>query len=65
MQLIMETEMLWDNCSMNICGLLAGFFAPLAFVFVQKYSVVPTMRVLYGIAFVMFTEPSALYTGSE
>lgn len=40
---------------MHICGLLAGFFAPIAYFFVQKYSVVPTMRVLYGIAFVLMT----------
>ena len=52
---------------MNICGLLAGFFAPLAFVFVQKYSVVPTMRVLYGIAFVMMTAKFVIlyFTTSE
>lgn len=40
---------------MHICGLLAGFFAPIAYFFVQQHSVVPTMRVLYGIAFVMMT----------
>lgn len=39
----------------HICGFLAGFFAPLAYTFVQSYSVVPTMRVLYGISFVMMT----------
>ena len=40
---------------MHICGLLAGFFAPIAYLFVRNYSVVPAMRVLYGIAFVMMT----------
>ncbi len=39
----------------HVAGLVAGFIAPLAYVFVQKYSVVPTMRVLYGITFVMMT----------
>ena len=39
----------------HIAGLIAGFFAPLAFGFVQKYGVVPTMRVLYFITFVMMT----------
>ncbi|MDD3212106.1 MAG: MFS transporter, partial [Eubacteriales bacterium] len=39
----------------HVAGLVAGFFAPIAYFFVQKYSVVPTMRVLYGITFVMMT----------
>ncbi|MDD3334615.1 MAG: MFS transporter [Eubacteriales bacterium] len=39
----------------SIAGLIAGFIAPVAYFFVQKYSVVPTMRVLYGITFVMMT----------
>ena len=39
----------------HICGLLAGFFAPLSYFFVRSYSVVPTMRVLYGIAFLLMT----------
>lgn len=39
----------------HIAGLIAGFFAPLAFGFVQRYGVVPTMRVLYFITFVMMT----------
>lgn len=39
----------------HIAGLVAGFIAPLAYVFVRHYSVVPTMRVLYGITFVMMT----------
>lgn len=38
-----------------IAGLVAGFFAPIAYFFVRNDSVVPTMRVLYGIAFVMMT----------
>ena len=40
---------------MHICGLLAGFFAPIAYLLVQRYSLIPAMRVLYGIAFVMMT----------
>ena len=40
---------------MQIAGLLAGFFAPIAYVFVQRYGMVPTVRVLYGLAFVMMT----------
>lgn len=39
----------------HIAGLIAGFIAPLAFGFVQRYGVVPTMRVLYFITFVMMT----------
>ena len=39
----------------HIAGLIAGFISPLAFGFVQRYGVVPTMRVLYGITFVMMT----------
>lgn len=39
----------------HIAGLIAGFVAPVAYVFVQRYGVVPTMRVLYFITFVMMT----------
>ena len=39
----------------HIAGLIAGFVSPLAFGFVQKYGVVPTMRVLYLITFIMMT----------
>lgn len=39
----------------NIAGLLAGFVAPLAYGFVQRYGVAPTMRVIYFITFVMMT----------
>ncbi len=39
----------------HIAGLIAGFVSPLAYGFVQKYGVVPTMRVLYLITFVMMT----------
>ena len=39
----------------HIAGLIAGFVAPLAYFFVQRYSVVPTMRVLYGITAFMMT----------
>ncbi|MBQ4074025.1 MAG: MFS transporter [Clostridia bacterium] len=39
----------------HIAGLIAGFISPLAFGFVQRYGLVPTMRVLYAITFVMMT----------
>lgn len=39
----------------HISGLLAAFFAPLAGIFVGKFEVVPTMRILYLIAFAMMT----------
>ena len=39
----------------SMAGLLSVFFAPLASVFVHRYSVIPTMRVLYFIAFVFMT----------
>lgn len=39
----------------HIAGLVAGFIAPLAYFFVQEYSVVPTMRALYFLSFVMMT----------
>lgn len=39
----------------HIAGLIAGFVAPLAYVFVRQYSVVPTMRGLYFLSFVMMT----------
>ena len=39
----------------NIMGLIAAFVAPIPYFFVKKYSVVPTMRFLYGLTFVMMT----------
>ncbi len=39
----------------NIAGLIAGFVAPVSYFFVDRYSIVPTMRVLYGITFVLMT----------
>lgn len=39
----------------HIAGLIAGFVAPVAYFFVQKYTIVPTMRFLYGLTFVMMT----------
>lgn len=38
-----------------IAGLLAAFFAPLATLLVQKYSLIPTMRGLYLLSTVMMT----------
>ncbi len=46
----------------NLASLLAGFFSPLAYVFVRKYSLVPTMRALYLIAMaLMVTKNFILY----
>lgn len=39
----------------HIAGVISSFIAPLTYIFVQRYSVVPTMRVLYAITFVMMT----------
>ncbi|HHV93514.1 MAG TPA: MFS transporter [Firmicutes bacterium] len=39
----------------NIAGLLAAFVAPVAGVFIARYGLVPTVRVLYLLAFVMMT----------
>ncbi len=39
----------------NIAGLLAGFVAPISYFFVERYSLIPTVRVLYGITFVLMT----------
>ncbi|MDD2458742.1 MAG: MFS transporter, partial [Eubacteriales bacterium] len=39
----------------NIAGLLAVFFAPLSTLLVDRYSLVPTVRVLYLLAFVLMT----------
>lgn len=39
----------------HISGLIAAFFAPIAGIFVGKFSVVPAVRILYLIAFVMMT----------
>lgn len=39
----------------HIAGVISSFIAPLTYIFVQRYSVVPTMRVLYGITCVMMT----------
>ncbi|MDO4547992.1 MAG: MFS transporter, partial [Clostridia bacterium] len=39
----------------QIAGLIAGFFAPIAYFFVREYSVMATMRVLYGITFTLMT----------
>ena len=40
---------------MYVAGLLAVFFAPLSYFFVEIYGVVPVVRVLYLITFVMMT----------
>ncbi|NCA98164.1 MAG: MFS transporter [Clostridia bacterium] len=39
----------------NIAGLLAVFFAPLSTLLVDRFSLVPTVRVLYLLAFVLMT----------
>lgn len=38
-----------------IAGLLAGFVAPLTSIFVSKYALIPTMRVIYGFACIAMT----------
>lgn len=40
---------------LTVAGLLAGVFSPVAAVFVHGYGVVSTMRVLFGLAFVLMT----------
>ncbi|MDR3050818.1 MAG: MFS transporter [Oscillospiraceae bacterium] len=39
----------------NIAGLISGFFAPLAYLLVQRYGLVPTVRGLYWFAFALMT----------
>lgn len=39
----------------NIAGLLAVFFAPISTLLVDRYSLVPTVRVLYLLAFILMT----------
>ncbi len=39
----------------SIAGLLAGFVSPIAFYFVQKFTIVPTMRFIYGFTCIMMT----------
>ncbi len=50
---------------MNLATLLAGFVSPLAYIFVQKYSLVPTMRTMYFVAMVlMIIKNLVLYLGT-
>ncbi|MBR2924767.1 MAG: MFS transporter [Clostridia bacterium] len=39
----------------SIAGLLAGFVSPIAYFFVQKFTIVPTMRFIYGFTCIMMT----------
>ncbi|MBE5801427.1 MAG: MFS transporter [Clostridiales bacterium] len=39
----------------SIAGLLAGFVAPLAYFFVQRLTIVPAVRIIYGFTFLMMT----------
>ena len=39
----------------SIAGMLAAFITPLSYFFVERYSLVPTMRFLYGLTFVLMT----------
>lgn len=39
----------------SIAGLLAGFVSPIAYFFVQKFTIVPTMRFVYGFTCIMMT----------
>ncbi|HML45648.1 MAG TPA: MFS transporter [Clostridia bacterium] len=40
---------------MYLAGLIAGFFAPITFFMVRRFDLIPTMRFLYLLAFVMMT----------
>jgi MFS family permease len=46
-----------------IAGLLAAFFAPIASVLINRYSLVPTVRGLYIFAFVMMTAKFIIMNG--
>lgn len=49
----------------NIATLLSGFVAPLAYLMVQRFSIVPTMRALYWVMFVsMISKNVVLYIKS-
>lgn len=50
-----EEQLVHIYAWVHIAGLLAAFFAPIAGIIVGKFEVVPTMRVLYLIAFAMMT----------
>lgn len=59
-----EPDILVDVYSwIYIAGLLAAFFAPLASLFINRYSLVPTVRGLYIFAFVMMTAKFILMNG--
>jgi hypothetical protein len=49
---------------LNILGLLAGFVAPVAGIFIGRYSLIPAMRGLYALAMVLMSENSCFSTGS-
>lgn len=40
---------------LNLCGLLAGFIAPISGLFIDRFTLIPTMRVLYILAMVLMT----------
>jgi len=44
----------------NIAGLMAVFFAPLSTLLVDRFSLVPTVRILYLLAFVLMTAKFAI-----
>lgn len=46
---------------LNLQGLLAGFIAPLAGYFIDKYTIVPTMRVIMWVSFTSMTIKFFLY----
>ncbi|HHU02133.1 MAG TPA: MFS transporter [Christensenellaceae bacterium] len=50
---------------MNLATLLAGFISPLAYIFVQKFSLIPTMRTMYFFAMIlMIVKNLVLYLGT-
>jgi MFS family permease len=50
-----ETQLVPIFTWVYVAGLLSAFFSPLAGLLVQRYSLVPTVRGLYVLAFVMMT----------
>ena len=59
-----DPEILVDVYSwIYISGLLAAFFAPLASIFINQFSLVPTVRGLYLFAFVLMTAKFLIMNG--
>ena len=50
-----ESKLVHLFALMYIAGLVAGFFSPITFFLVRRYDLIPMMRFLYLLAFVMMT----------